>query len=174
MSERPKHFRKWFTKTLSQVTWILSSLMSSSLERSSLIWIPGNLSFSKASSNRSSCSSVKAVLRRLWCLFASVANTKTEWELSDLCDCLRTKKIEAITFFYYLLKFLPTKLVNGEPQGFATKPPQGFATKPFASKSCSFFCRERWRSLKALCWSIGWWRALCGGKMTTVTHAALK
>ena len=48
---------------INHLTCILSSPMLSSLPRSSRIWIPGNFSFSKESSNRCSCSSVNAVRR---------------------------------------------------------------------------------------------------------------
>lgn len=53
------------TAVRKHLTWILSSPMPSSLASSSRIWNPGNLSCSNDSSKRSSCSVVKAVLRRL-------------------------------------------------------------------------------------------------------------
>ena len=52
-------------ESIKQLTWILSSSMLSSSARSSRIWMPGNFSISKESSNRFSCSSVNTVRRRL-------------------------------------------------------------------------------------------------------------
>ena len=52
-------------ESINRLTWILSSPILSSSARSSRIWMPGNFSVSKESSNRFSCSSVNAVRRRL-------------------------------------------------------------------------------------------------------------
>ena len=97
-------------ESINHLTWILSSPMLSSSARSSRIWMPGNFSVSKESSNRFSCSSVNAVRRRLCrdlspirnnsdCKFLAIVGylvLNTHWadfNYSTIASCLRTKAI---------------------------------------------------------------------------------